>query len=111
MNTAWCKADDAARSARSHHRRIAARHPRDAWAVQREDGSWLLDGLVPVPELKARLEFANCPTRPWALYLGLRYWPNLGTCPAWSALRAGWIFEVVDLDGKRIDKVLALREN
>ena len=23
----------------------------DAWAVQREDGSWLVDGLIPVPEL------------------------------------------------------------
>jgi hypothetical protein len=28
----------------------------DAWAVQRDDGSWLMDGLIPVPELKDRLE-------------------------------------------------------
>src|SRR5205085_11751497 len=27
----------------------------DAWAVRREDGSWLMDGLIPVPELKDRL--------------------------------------------------------
>src|SRR5690606_5003257 len=27
-----------------------------SWAVQREDGSWLLDGLIPIPELKDRLE-------------------------------------------------------
>ena len=32
----------------------------DAWAVQRADGSWLLDGLIPVPELKDRLGFAPC---------------------------------------------------
>jgi putative hemolysin len=28
----------------------------DAWAVSRGDGSWLFDGLIPVPELKDRLE-------------------------------------------------------
>jgi putative hemolysin len=27
----------------------------EAWAIQREDGSWLLDGLIPLPELKDRL--------------------------------------------------------
>lgn len=39
-------------------------HPRDAatsWAVQREDGSWLLDGHIPVPELKDRLGLATVP--------------------------------------------------
>ena len=33
----------------------------DAWAVQREDGSWLIDGLIPVPELKDRLELKELP--------------------------------------------------
>jgi putative hemolysin len=33
----------------------------DAWAVQREDGSWLLDGLIPIPELKDRLEIESTP--------------------------------------------------
>src|SRR5262249_28067952 len=33
----------------------------DAWAIQRADGSWLLDGLIPVPELKDRLGFAKVP--------------------------------------------------
>ena len=33
----------------------------DAWAVQREDGSWLMDGLIPVPELKDRLELKELP--------------------------------------------------
>jgi putative hemolysin len=31
------------------------RDPETSWAVQREDGSWLLDGHIPVPELKDRL--------------------------------------------------------
>ena len=33
----------------------------DAWAVQREDGTWLFDGLIPVPELKDRLELKDLP--------------------------------------------------
>src|SRR2546427_122773 len=35
------------------------RDPRNSWALQREDGSWLLDGHIPVPELKDRLELAT----------------------------------------------------
>ena len=33
----------------------------EAWAAQRDDGSWLLDGLMPVPELKARLDIRELP--------------------------------------------------
>ena len=33
----------------------------EAWATQREDGSWLLDGLMPVAELKARLYIRELP--------------------------------------------------
>ena len=33
----------------------------DAWAVQREDGSWLLDGLIPIPELKDRPQLDEEP--------------------------------------------------
>ncbi len=89
--------------------------PRDAWAVQREDGSWLLDGLVPVPELKARLDIRELPDEDRGRYNTLAglllaesgHLPSVGERIAC----VGWIFEVVDLDGKRIDKVLALREN
>ena len=89
--------------------------PLDAWAVQREDGSWLLDGLVPVPELKARLDIRELPDEDRGRYNTLAglllaesgHLPSVGERIAC----AGWIFEVVDLDGKRIDKVLALREN
>ena len=35
--------------------------PEDAWAVQREDGTWLLDGLIPVAELKHRLTLRTVP--------------------------------------------------
>ena len=85
--------------------------PTDAWAVQREDGSWLLDGLMPVSELKARLDIRDLPEEERGRYNTLAglLMAESGHLPA-EAERiacAGWIFEVVDLDGKRIDKVLA----
>ncbi len=85
----------------------------DAWAVQREDGSWLLDGLIPLPELKDRLGLKSVPeedkgryhTLSGMLMLLLGRLPGTGDATPWE----GWNFEVVDLDGKRIDKVLAAR--
>jgi putative hemolysin len=35
--------------------------PAEAWATRRDDGSWLLDGLMPVAELKARLDIRDLP--------------------------------------------------
>jgi putative hemolysin len=83
----------------------------EAWAVQREDGSWLLDGLIPIPELKDRLELKQTPEEDKGRYhtlSGMMMWllsrlPNTGDTAQWE----DWQFEVVDLDGKRIDKVLA----
>jgi len=83
----------------------------EAWATQREDGSWLLDGLMPVSELKARLEIKEFPGEERGLYNTLAgllmtesgRLPGVGECID----TAEWRFEVVDLDGKRIDKVLA----
>lgn len=83
----------------------------DAWAVQREDGSWLLDGLIPVPELKDRLGLRGVPeeergrynTLSGMLMLILGRLPQTTDMCHWE----GWTFEIVDLDGKRIDKVLA----
>jgi len=82
----------------------------DAWAVRRADGSWLMDGLIPVPELKDRLEIRELPEEDRGRYntLAGMIMLLLGRLPAtadvveWS----GWRFEVVDLDGKRVDKVL-----
>jgi putative hemolysin len=82
----------------------------DAWAVRREDGSWLMDGLIPVPELKDRLEIKELPEEDRGRYntlagmimLLLGRLPRTADAVEW----AGWRFEVVDLDGKRVDKVL-----
>ena len=83
----------------------------DAWATLREDGSWLLDGLMPVSELKVRFEIDELPEEDRGRYntvAGLLMAVS-GRIPAVGERieAAGWVFEVVDLDGKRIDKVLA----
>ncbi|MEY4752615.1 MAG: hypothetical protein RJA44_290 [Pseudomonadota bacterium] len=83
----------------------------DAWAIQREDGSWLVDGLIPVPELKDRLGLKQLPDEDRGRYntlaglimLLLGRLPQTTDTVEWD----GWRFEVVDLDGKRVDKVLA----
>jgi putative hemolysin len=89
-------------------------HPRDpetSWAVQREDGSWLLDGHIPVPELKDRLGLDEVPEEERGRYHTLSGMLMLltGRLPRVtdSAEWEGWRFEIVDMDGKTIDKVLA----
>ena len=83
----------------------------DAWAIQRPDGSWLIDGVMPVSELKARLEIKELPEENKGRYntvAGLLQTVSgqlLKTAERVDC--SGWQFEVVDLDGKRIDKVLA----
>ncbi len=83
----------------------------DAWATRRDDGSWLIDGVMPVSELKARLDIRELPEESRGRYntvAGLLQSVSgrlLGTGEKVDC--AGWHFEVVDLDGKRIDKVLA----
>jgi putative hemolysin len=85
----------------------------DAWAVRRADGSWLMDGLIPVPEMKDRLELKEVPEEDRGRYntlagmvmLLLGRLPRTTDVVQWQ----GWRFEVVDLDGKRVDKVLVQR--
>jgi len=83
----------------------------DAWATEREDGSWLIDGVMPVAELKARLDIKELPEEGKGRYntvAGLLQSVSgrlLNTAEIVEC--AGWRFEVLDLDGKRIDKVLA----
>jgi putative hemolysin len=87
------------------------RNAADAWAVQRADGSWLLDGTIPIPELKDRLELKTVPEEDKGRFhmlsgmmlLLLGKIPAAGEFADWE----GWRLEVVDMDEKRIDKVLA----
>ena len=89
------------------------RDPATSWAVQREDGSWLLDGHIPVPELKDRLGLDAVPDEERGRYHTLSglmmlltgRLPKEGDTVNWEQ----WRFEIVDMDGRTIDKVLATR--
>ncbi|MBV6475977.1 MAG: hypothetical protein MOGDAGHF_01554 [Rhodocyclaceae bacterium] len=80
--------------------------------VAREDGSWLMDGSVPVERFKSVLEIEEeLPGEEEYNTLGGFVMHALGRVPAvadhfeWN----GWRIEVVDMDKKRVDKVLAAR--
>ena len=83
----------------------------DASALQREDGSWLLDGAIPIMELKDCLHLRQTPeedkgryhTLSGMLLLLFGRIPHTGDHVEWQQ----WRFEIVDMDDKRIDKVLA----
>jgi putative hemolysin len=79
-------------------------------AVQREDGSWLLAGWMPADEMAEQLGIPLPERRNYETVAGLvigelQHLPNAGE----AVETLGWRFEVVDLDGRRIDKVLASR--
>ena len=79
-------------------------------AVQRDDGSWLMDGQMPVFEVERVLgvtglavDDAEYTTLAGFVLSQLGRIPSVGEKFRWK----NWQFEVVDLDGRRIDKVLA----
>ncbi|MHB0855958.1 MAG: hemolysin family protein [Anaerolineae bacterium] len=86
--------------------------------VQREDGSWLMDGMVLIDEFRELFDLSELPGEDHGLYqtLGGFVTSQLGAIPT-SADRFEWNdlrFEVVDMDGNRVDKVLvtpAVRED
>lgn len=79
-------------------------------AVERDDGSWLLSGSMPVDEMADKIGIELPESRSYETVAGfvlakLQHIPKTGEHVDIS----GWRFEVVDLDGRRIDKVLASR--
>ena len=78
--------------------------------MRREDGSWLVDGAVPIKELKEALQIEQFPREGEGLYQTagglvmacLEKVPATGDYLEWKDYR----FEVVDMDGQRIDKLL-----
>jgi putative hemolysin len=87
-----------------------AGEPVEPRAVQREDGSWLLDGLLPIDECKELLRIGPLPGEEQGAYQMLSGFVmlQLGRIPvaADHFVRGGYRFEVVDMDGHRVDKVL-----
>ena len=85
----------------------------DLMVIQRDDGSLLLDGLLSAPELKDALGLADLPgevTREYETLNGL-FMYLLGRVPVTTdkVVLEPWTLEIVDMDGMRIDKVLAIR--
>ncbi|ODT76607.1 MAG: DNA-binding protein [Pelagibacterium sp. SCN 64-44] len=75
--------------------------------VQRQDGSWLVAGWMPVDDFSERFKVsvpkdARYETLAGYILSVLNHLPTVGE----TFERDGWRFEVVDLDGHRIDKVL-----
>jgi putative hemolysin len=91
----------------AHHRRV------ESLAVQREDGSWLLDGRMPISDFKELFSIQRLPREEEGGYHTLAGFimTYLGRLPSasdhfvWDDLRV----EVVDMDRRRIDKVLVNR--
>lgn len=82
-------------------------------ATQRADGSWLLDGLLPIDDLKDVVEVKELPGEEEGHYetLGGFIMAHLGRIPraADRFTHDGLSFEVMDMDGMRVDKVLVTR--
>ena len=89
-----------------------ADQPHELPAVQREDGSWLMDGMLPIEKFKEIFNLNYVPGEEQANYqtLGGFVITYLGRIPAsadhfeWHNLR----FEVMDMDGNRVDKMLIM---
>ena len=85
-------------------------HEGEAAAVQREDGSWLVDGMTPVEEVEALVGVKNMKgegdfhTIAGFLLDHFGHIPTAAEHLFWNGIR----FEVVDMDGRRIDKVLVV---
>jgi putative hemolysin len=79
--------------------------------VRRDDGSILMDGMLAVDEVKLTLGVDSLPEEEGYHTLAGFMLAQLGRVPAEGEAVAwgGWRFEVIDMDGRRIDKVLVRR--
>ncbi len=84
--------------------------PVDSKATQRADGSWLIDGDMHADELAELLGLRLPDDRPFETAAGLLL-EVIGHLPVVGedAVYQQWRFEVMDLDGRRIDKIMAMR--
>ncbi len=82
----------------------------DPKAVQRPDGSWLLDGMLSIDEFQDLFEPVNLPEGDYETLAGfvltrLKRIPSVADRFEWG----GITFEVVDMDGNRVDRLLVAR--
>ncbi len=84
--------------------------PENSSAIRREDGSWLIDGLLPVDKFRELFNLDASPEENAGSYhtiagfvlFHLNHMPSTGSRVEWR----GFQFEVIDMDGNRIDKLL-----
>lgn len=85
-------------------------HDKDQVIVRRADGTWLVDGLIPIDELKEIMDVDELPEEDKAGFQTLSGFVmnQLGRIPKTGAIFEWdhWRFEVVDMDGHRVDRVL-----
>jgi putative hemolysin len=87
----------------------------EADIIERADGSWLVDGQLPLPRLQQLLGAFTIPEEDigdydtLAGFMMARYGrlPQMGEFLVWE----GWKLEIVDMDGRRIDRVLISKNN
>ena len=80
--------------------------------MRRADGSWLVDGSLGVEEFKERLDIKSLPDEESGLYqsiggfvmMQLEKVPSAGDHFEWN----GYRFEVMDMDERRVDKLLVI---
>ena len=94
---------------------LAVSQERSGEVVRRDDGSWLLDGALPVHEVRDVLEIddplpgeesGDYETLGGFLMSQLERIPDIGDTTDWKGHR----FEVVDMDGRRVDRVLVTKD-
>ncbi len=81
----------------------------DPPAVERDDGSWLFSGALPADEMADRLGFDLPEARDYETVAGFvlehfRHLPETGE----TFILKRWKFEIADMDGRKVDKVLAM---
>jgi putative hemolysin len=84
-------------------------------AIRRADGSWLVDGLLGIDDLRETLDLPALPDEEDGVYQTVGGFithlfgsiPTAGQHTDWR----DWRFEVMDMDGRRVDKVLVSRRN
>jgi len=88
---------------------IPASADADQRVVRREDGTWLIDGMVGIDELRQVLGITHLPGEDTDFHtLGGYVMARLNRVPmvADRVTAAGYGFEVVKMDGRRVDRVL-----
>jgi magnesium and cobalt exporter, CNNM family len=84
--------------------------PAEPAYVKRDDGSYLISGWMPALEFADLLGIALPPSRPYRTFAGFLLQEFAAIPEVGNRITVGdWRFEIVDMDGRRIDKVLASR--